>query len=105
MTTQETPTIDAVEARFGADIHRWPAQENIIKDYLLPLGLDTNHGFTKVAVENSEVAKRRVLTWSSGSPGLNNGHRAQGNERPRPADDGNGSALPTTRAVRNCIEN
>lgn len=33
----------------------------MIKDYLLPLGLDTNHGFAKVAVENSEVARRRVL--------------------------------------------
>jgi len=41
-------------------IHRWPAQENVIKDYLRPLGLDTNHGFAKVAVENSEVAKRRT---------------------------------------------
>jgi len=41
-------------------IHRWPAQENVIKDYLLPLGLDTNHGFAKVAVENSEVARRRI---------------------------------------------
>jgi hypothetical protein len=30
------------------------------KDYLRPLGLDTNHGFSKVAVENSEVAKRRT---------------------------------------------
>ena len=28
--------------------------------HLLPLGLDTNHGFAKVAVENSEVAKRRT---------------------------------------------
>ena len=27
---------------------------------LLPLGLDTNHGFAKTAVENSEVAKRRT---------------------------------------------
>jgi hypothetical protein len=59
VTTQETPTIDAVELAQTC-IHRWPAQENIIKDYLLPLGLDTNHGFTKVAVENSEVAKRRA---------------------------------------------
>ncbi len=32
----------------------------MIKDYLLPLGLDTNHGFAKVAGENSEVAKRRA---------------------------------------------
>ncbi len=59
VTTEETPTVDAVElARIY--IHRWPAQENIIKDYLRPLGLDTNHGFAKVAVENSEVAKRRA---------------------------------------------
>lgn len=40
-------------------IHRWPAQENVIKDWLLPLGLDINHGFAKRAVENSEVAKKR----------------------------------------------
>src|SRR6266446_8569328 len=53
------PTIDAVEIA-QTYIHRWPAQENIIKDYLRPLGLDTNHGFAKVAVENSEVARRRT---------------------------------------------
>ncbi len=51
-------TIDAVELA-QTYIHRWPAQENVIKDYLLPLGLDTNHGFAKVAVENSEIAKQR----------------------------------------------
>ena len=39
---------------------RWPAQENIIRDYLLALGLDTNHGYAKRAVVNSEVAKRRT---------------------------------------------
>ena len=59
VTTQQTPTIDAVELA-QTYIHRWPAQENIIKDYLLPLGLDTNHGFAKRAIENSEVAKRRT---------------------------------------------
>jgi hypothetical protein len=59
VTTQETLTIDAVELA-QIYIHRWPAQENVIKDYLLPLGLDTNHGFAKVAVENSEVTKRRT---------------------------------------------
>lgn len=53
------PTIDAVELA-QTYIHRWPAQENVIKDYLRPLGLDINHGFAKVAVENSEVAKRRT---------------------------------------------
>lgn len=38
-------------------IHRWAAQENVIKDYLLPLGLDINHGFSKAPVVNSEVTK------------------------------------------------
>jgi hypothetical protein len=50
--------MDAVELA-QTYIHRWPAQENVIKDDLLPLGLDTNHGFAKTPVENSEVAKRR----------------------------------------------
>jgi hypothetical protein len=40
-------------------IHRWAAQENVIKDYLLPLGLDINHGFSKAPVVNSEVTKKR----------------------------------------------
>ena len=40
--------------------HRWPAQENMLRDFLLSLGLDTNHGYAKVQVENSEVAKRRA---------------------------------------------
>jgi hypothetical protein len=53
------PTIDAIELA-QTYIHRWPAQENVIKDYLLPLGLDTNHGFAKGTVENSEVAKQRT---------------------------------------------
>ena len=39
VTTQETPPIDAIELA-QTYIHRWPAQENIIKDYLLPLGLE-----------------------------------------------------------------
>jgi hypothetical protein len=38
---------------------RWPAQENIIRDFLLPLGLDTNHGYAKQPIENSEFRKRR----------------------------------------------
>ena len=51
---------------------RWPAQENIIRDFLLPLGLDHNHGYRKQPVENSEISKRRqalqqqldnVLRW------------------------------------------
>jgi hypothetical protein len=57
VTTQEA--IEPIELA-QTYIHRWPAQENVLKDYLLPLGLDTNHGFAKTAVENSEVAKRRT---------------------------------------------
>lgn len=39
---------------------RWPVQENIIKDFLLPLGLDINHGYRKTPSVNSEVAKKRT---------------------------------------------
>ncbi len=59
VTTAQTPTIDAISLA-QTYIHRWPAQENVIKDYLRPLGLDTNHGFAKSAVENSEVTRRRT---------------------------------------------
>jgi len=38
---------------------RWPAQENAIRDWLIPLGIDVNHGFAKTPVVNSEVAKKR----------------------------------------------
>ena len=38
---------------------RWPAQENAIRDWLIPLGIDTNHGFAKTPVINSESAKKR----------------------------------------------
>src|SRR5262249_53397714 len=33
---------------------------NVIKDFLLPLGLDTNHGYGKIPVPNSEVSKKRA---------------------------------------------
>lgn len=38
---------------------RWPAQENAIRDWLIPLGIDVNHGYAKTAVANSEVTKKR----------------------------------------------
>jgi len=49
---------DAVEL---AQIYtrRWPAQEHAIRDWLIPLGSDVNHGFAKVSVVNSEVSKKR----------------------------------------------
>ena len=55
---------------------RWPHQENVIRDWLLPLGLDTNHGYAKLAVEHSEVAKQRaalsqrrdtLVRWTEGA--------------------------------------
>lgn len=53
-----TEQIDALTLA-RTSIHRWPAQENVIKDWLLPLGLDINHGFAKMPVVNSEVSKKR----------------------------------------------
>jgi hypothetical protein len=38
---------------------RWSAQENVIRDWLIPLGIDVNHGFAKTPIINSEVAKKR----------------------------------------------
>jgi len=52
-------TVDAAELA-QTYTQRWSLQENIIRDFLLPLGLDTNHGYSKRLVENSEVGKRRV---------------------------------------------
>src|SRR5216684_2430153 len=37
----KAPHVDAVELA-QTYIRRWPLQENVIRDYLLPLGLDTN---------------------------------------------------------------
>ncbi len=39
---------------------RWPLQENSIRDWLITLGIDTNHGYAKTEVVNSEVAKQRT---------------------------------------------
>jgi len=52
-------TIDAVELA-QTYTRRWPVQENIIRDFLVPLGLDTNHGYGKMPIVNSEVAKKRA---------------------------------------------
>jgi len=40
---------------------RWPAQENSLRDFLISLGLDTNHGYAQRPVENSEAAKSRAV--------------------------------------------
>jgi len=57
-TAAETDVDAAALARTYFD--RWPQQENVIKDWLLAVGLDTNHGYAKTPVENSEVSKRRA---------------------------------------------
>ena len=49
-------TVDAVELA-QTYTRRWPVQENSIRDFLLPLGLDTNHGYGKTPIVNSEVGK------------------------------------------------
>jgi len=38
---------------------RWNCQENSIRDWLIPLNLDTNHGYAKEPVANSELTKRQ----------------------------------------------
>jgi hypothetical protein len=40
---------------------RWNCQENAIRDWLIPLNLDVNHGYAKEQVVNSELAKRQVV--------------------------------------------
>jgi hypothetical protein len=41
---------------------RWKCQENSMRDWLIPLNLDTNHGCAKEPVVNSELAKRQLVT-------------------------------------------
>jgi hypothetical protein len=40
---------------------RWNCQENALRDWLIPLNLDTNHGYAKEHVVNSELVKRQVV--------------------------------------------
>jgi hypothetical protein len=40
---------------------RWNCQENAIRDWLIPLNLDTNHGYAKEPVVNSELVKQRAV--------------------------------------------
>jgi hypothetical protein len=50
--------------RAGSDLFptRGACQENSIRDWLIPLNLDTNHGYAKEQVVNSELAKRQLVT-------------------------------------------
>jgi len=38
-----------------------PVWENAIRDWLIPVNLDTNHGYAKERVVNSELVKRRTV--------------------------------------------
>jgi hypothetical protein len=53
--------MDAVELA-QTYFQRWKCQENSIRDWLIPLNLDTNHGYAKEQVVNSELAKRQRVT-------------------------------------------
>jgi hypothetical protein len=44
---------------------RWNCQENAIRDWLIPLNLDTNHGYSKEHVVNSELVKRQRVAQGS----------------------------------------
>ena len=50
--------MDAVELA-QTYFQRWKCQENSMRDWLIPLNLDTNHGYAKEQVVNSELAKRQ----------------------------------------------
>jgi hypothetical protein len=52
--------MDAVELA-QTYFHRWKCQENSIRDWLIPLNLDTNHGYAKEQVVNSELVKRQLV--------------------------------------------
>jgi hypothetical protein len=52
--------MDAVELA-QTYFQRWKCQENSIRDWLIPLHLDTNHGYAKEQVVNSELAKRQEV--------------------------------------------
>jgi hypothetical protein len=54
-------SMDAVELA-QTYFQRWKCQENSIRDWLIPLNLDTNHGYAKEQVVNSELAKRQLVT-------------------------------------------
>ncbi len=53
------PGLQAVELA-QTYFRRWNCQENAIRDWLIPLNLDTNHGYAKEQVVNSELAKQQV---------------------------------------------
>ncbi len=56
-TAAEADAVELAQTYF----RRWICQENAIRDWLIPLNLDTNHGYAKEPVVNSELVKRRKV--------------------------------------------
>jgi hypothetical protein len=56
-TAVEADALELAQTYF----RRWSCQENAIRDWLIPLNLDTNHGYAKELVVNSELVKRRTV--------------------------------------------
>ncbi len=56
-TAREANAVELAQTYF----RRWTCQENAIRDWLIPLNLDTNHGYAKETVVNSELVKRRTV--------------------------------------------
>ncbi len=56
-TAGEANAVELAQTYF----RRWICQENAIRDWLIPLNLDTNHGYAKEQVVNSELVKRRTV--------------------------------------------
>ncbi len=56
-TAGEANAVELAQTYF----RRWTCQENAIRDWLIPLNLDTNHGYAKEPVVNSELVKRRIV--------------------------------------------
>jgi hypothetical protein len=54
-TAREADAVELAQTYF----RRWNCQENAIRDWLIPLNLDVNHGYAKEQVVNSELAKRQ----------------------------------------------
>jgi chromosome segregation ATPase len=52
--------IEAVELAHTY-FRRWNCQENALRDWLIPLNLDINHGYAKEQVVNSELVKRQLV--------------------------------------------
>jgi hypothetical protein len=56
-TAMEADAVELAHTYF----RRWNCQEKAIRDWLIPLNLDTNHGYAKEPVANSELVKRQTV--------------------------------------------